>query len=626
MVKRLFYYIIFNLLFPILAYPQSGEMHPEIYDTIPRDTLETGKYFKKIENIYDSIESKAEQRKWSRSLLHSVIVPENKRDSAKNDRNSEDQFDRYRGKTIRNIRLIRLNPFGTTLSDTGFYRQTWLNDVANTVHVKTRKKVIQRQLLISPGDLVKPLELADNERLIRDLPFIEDVRIIISEVEGNVDLVDVTIITKDVWSTAFYPVFKDFNAGKLEMWDNNILGTANEFQDNIHWDGNEPKKWGNEAFFKSRNIFGTFIDARLHYQDVFDRQSIGADLERKFFTPNTKYAGGFSLYKTSYPLNVWYYDTSATKEYLSFEGLDFWLGRAFQLHQENHRQNTRKNIVLASRTYWITYEERPKFEGNDLLEFSNRFLWLNYIAFSSQKFYKTNLIYNFGRTEDIPTGFLAKWTFGQEFGEFQNRIYTAVDASGSAFFPQIGYLYGSAAIGGFIAPEKKFQQGVLRTEINYFSHLHDAGRFKFRHFANLYYIRGINRFTTERINLNDPTGISGLYRNDINGKQKIVINLQSVSFSPYYLYGFRFSFFAFTDIAFLGQQNSSLKDFKGYTSLGFGIRFRNERLVFPTFQLRFSFYPNISGMEFNDYLRFLGEEKLNPKNFYPGPPAEIRYR
>ena len=44
-------------------------------------------------------------------------------------------------------------------------------------------------------------------------------------------------------------------------------------------------------------------------------------------------------------------------------------------------------------------------------------------AFSRQKFYKTNLIYSYGQTEDIPYGLLINVTAGKEINEFKERIY-----------------------------------------------------------------------------------------------------------------------------------------------------------------------------------------------------------
>ena len=45
------------------------------------------------------------------------------------------------------------------------------------------------------------------------------------------------------------------------------------------------------------------------------------------------------------------------------------------------------------------------------------------------KFYKTNLIYSYGRTEDIPCGVLVNLTAGKEINEYKERFYTGINLS-----------------------------------------------------------------------------------------------------------------------------------------------------------------------------------------------------
>ena len=101
---------------------------------------------------------------------------------------------------------------------------------------------------------------------------------------------------------------------------------------------------------------------------------------------------------------------------------------------------------------------------------------------------------------------------------------------------------------------------------NYFTNLYILHQFKFRHFANLDYTRGINRNPLERIYINDKSGLTGLSRNDIYGGQKLVLNLESDAFTPYYLYGFRFVLFGFADFAFIGPEKSKFSNIDAYYS------------------------------------------------------------
>lgn len=56
-------------------------------------------------------------------------------------------FNKYRGKVIRNIIVVRLD-FGTSLTDTAKRFNNTLTHLANTFHHKTREKVIRNNLFL----------------------------------------------------------------------------------------------------------------------------------------------------------------------------------------------------------------------------------------------------------------------------------------------------------------------------------------------------------------------------------------------------------------------------------------------------------------------------------------------
>src|SRR5678815_4187640 len=82
-------------------------------------------------------------------------------------------FNRYKGKYIRNIIVRRLD-FGTPLNDTARKFETRLTHWANDLHHKTRESVIRKNLFFKPGDKLEPFLIADNERYLRDLPYLRD--------------------------------------------------------------------------------------------------------------------------------------------------------------------------------------------------------------------------------------------------------------------------------------------------------------------------------------------------------------------------------------------------------------------------------------------------------------------
>ena len=67
---------------------------------------------------------------------------------------------------------------------------------------------------------------------------------------------------------------------------------------------------------------------------------------------------------------------------------------------------------------------------------------------------------------------------------------------------------------------------------------------------------------------------------------------------------------------------------KGYalSSIGVGIRIRNDNLVFNTFQIRIGYFPNPPAYSNISPVNISGEQLLKPNNFEPGAPAIIPYR
>jgi hypothetical protein len=116
--------------------------------------------------------------------------------------------------------------------------------------------------------------------------------------------------------------------------------------------------------------------------------------------------------------------------------------------------------------------------------------------------------------------------------------------------------------------------------------------------------------------LNDPLRISGIYGlpevNDltIKASTRITGNYESVFYNTWKFFGFSFAPFGFTNISYLRSSGSTVKEGDIYTSIGAGVRTRNENLVFGTMELRAYYYPravgtmNIWNVVFNTTLRY----------------------
>ncbi|NJK98910.1 MAG: hypothetical protein HC905_31945 [Bacteroidales bacterium] len=111
----------------------------------------------------------------------------------------------------------------------------------------------------------------------------------------------------------------------------------------------------------------------------------------------------------------------------------------------------------------------------------------------------------------------------------------------------------------------------------------------------------------------------------LRGNERLNIHFETVSFSPWYFYEFRFVFFASAEFSFFGKKTNIWAN-PIYPGFSIGVRIRNERLVFNTLELRLHLYPNKPEYSRTQFLRISGEQVLTPENFATKPPAISTYR
>jgi hypothetical protein len=577
----------------------------------------------KEDRFYNRIEKQAKNNFWTREL-HDIIITDsrlNKPDTFKTTLSTK-TFEAYRKRPIRNIIIKQLPVFGPTISDTLQKPKTILEHTANRLHFQTRKFLIQKNLLFKEQDWVDPDVLADNERVLRSLPYIDDTKIDVLPLGSKTDSVDILVIVKDNWSMAFDLKIDNINTGNLDILHKNIFGFGQEIKNSALWDKTKRPGWGYESSYTIPNIAGSFFKGTILYNRSFGDQTLSFNLNREFFTPNIKYAGGFSFKNVK--SDIRYFQVSPPQNIpIEYNELGIWTGRSFLLTPKNTKRS-RQNLSFAGKIILDKFYDRPVITENSYYELHNKTLFLFSVIYTNQNFYESNLIYNFGRTEDIPVGGKLGLTTGYEFNEFHNRKYLSGEFATGKFLGTYGYLSTSAALGAFFN-RKETEQGILTANLKYFSNLFVVNRFNFRQFITLDLTKGISRFQREFITMNEKLGLTG-YRNDsIYGNQRFHIKGETVCFTPWKTYDFKFVLFMYADYTWLSGQSQNLFYGSPYSSFGFGVRLRNERLVFNTIQLRISFYPNIPPGRTN-FINLSGEPILSPPDFSPKAPKLTDFR
>ena len=565
--------------------------------------------------LYDSISGWAGNKPLLNNLVNLMIVKDSK---TKKDTKSKikglEQNREHEGKIINQIKILKIDVFGQGINDTLYLKTKNGNSFLNSTHIKTRDKVILNNLLIESGDNFNPSIIMDNERILRALPFIDDARIIPIPVSENE--VDILVITKDVYSLGAALDFDRLNSGLIRLYDLNLFGIGHRLQANIFFDYNEEASWGYGGSYSSENLFGTFIKTKLSYLNAFETETFYFSAKHNFITPEVKYSYGL-IQQVSYTQAE--FDTAVSPYPLRFYYQDYWVGRSFQISKNRNR------IILSGRYTSNNIYERPEIQNREYHQLQTYSLYLASLAYSKENYYRMNLIYNYGRTEDIPYGTLWNLTAGYESNEFFQSFYSSLEASYGSILPQKGYIYVKLGFGGFYN-EHVFDRGIFQVQSHYFSKLMKLKRFQIRQFVKFDYTNGIRRFEDEFIGIGGPDGIRGLRSDSLTGTQRLVLNLETVAFSPYYLYGFRFTFYTFADLGFIGASTDAILNREMYSGFGIGVRIRNENLAFRTFQIRFGFYPILPATYTARFIEFSGETYYRPGNFTTNRPSIIDFR
>lgn len=580
----------------------------------------------KSDRFYDSLKTKASKNKITKTALGFLLVnePVLGKFIGVEDLRNEEYYNLYKGKIIRNIEIIKLNVFGPSLKDTAAVSARWTDKIGNNTHVKTREFIIRNNLFFTKGDTIDPALLVDNERLLRELYYLKDASIQIAEVPGNPEFVDVLIVTKDVYSAGFYANLYNLESGVIEVYENNLAGLGHKLTGSIYLNTTENPPTGFEFNYNIDNIGGSFLKSRIQYLKSFDTERYGIELSRDFYSYSTKWAGSLKLYQTSSLDDIKKIDTTLLNVRLKYTTQDIGIGRSFLLKTSNWQYQNRTRFIIGIRYVNNIFYKGPEVSERYNFQYHDNQLILGGIAYSRQRYYKSNLIYGFGKTEDMPIGLLIQLTGGLEQDEFYKRPYWGLRLSKGVYYPKIGYLNAHAEFGGF-SNEGHIEQGTLKFTGQTISNLHYFNRLKLREFLSINYSRGINRFVDEKVYLN-TNDIWGFSSDNLFGIQKISFHSEIVAFSDLYIYNFRFLFFGFGDLGLIGPENRSIFSNKLYSGIGLGIRVRNENLVFKTFQIRFAYYPAVPNDTEQFYYLISGENYQKPVNFDPKIPYIIDYK
>lgn len=539
--------------------------------------------YAKSEVFYDSLRSRAYRSNITRQLHHLIVrSPTQYMYATDSIAKSASFFQAYEGKQIRKLTVSHVPVFAGNVQDTSTVVISMIGQWLNKTKRYTKLKLIVQNVLFHEGEEVDPAVLADSERILRSMPFIEDARIYVKpylDTQG----VEVNIVVKDRFPWALGGNYNSLQDFRLDLSNLNIQGSGNQLHGSYLYNQGESLKNGYEFSYVSQPLGSSFIQIEALLANHWQKNGTQLRVYKDFLSPEIKYGGEFALgdVETWRDVRI---DDSTYRLRVRRRYLDVWGGRAFQL-----RPGSRITLIPALRYMDANYLKRPEVQPD-----SNEFYHLRKLALGSTSirkvnYLKTNYILSFGITEDVPVGYAFSVMYGRNYSEFENNNYSGVKVGWAHYFSSFGYLFLSQEAGTFWDLESTDNMMSIST-LGYFSPLLSLGRTRIRNFLQLKYHFGNRLNIPQSIDLQE--GIRGVDESLAQSKSVLSGRIESVWFTPWYFYGFRFAPFAFYDFGKVSDARIQEAFNIYYDGLGAGIRIRNESLILRTFEWHVSWMPN----------------------------------
>jgi len=540
------------------------------------------------------------------------------------DKLRQKSYNSFTGKIIRNIDIITLDPFGYSASDPTIAKQNFLNKAGNGIHIKTQSTTIRNLLLFRKDESFNSLLVKESERLIRNQKYVHEVSFYVVDAGEKSDSVDIFIRELDKWS--IIPAGSISPSGiMVDLTDKNFLGYGHELRDAFSRNFTTGINTFN-TYYSIPNIRNTYISAKFHLGvDGYKNFARSLIVDRPFYSPVAKWAAGVFIDSQFKKDSIEDMNSVYVPINLKFNTQDYWAGKAQQIFKASTEEEFVANLILAARYLRIRYFEKPTELVDPFHIYSNEDFYSASIGISTRKYVQDRNVFKYGVVEDVPVGKVYGLTGGYQVRNNSGRLYLGLRFSFGNYI-KLGYLSSNFEYGTFFHGSHT-EEGVFTGSVNYFTELFEIGKWKFRQFVKPQVAIGLNRSSYDTLTLNDGYGLDGFKSPVLSGTSRLLITLQTQSYAPWNLIGFRFGPFLVCSLGMLGNAETGFKKSKVYSQIGLGVLIKNEHLVFNAFQISVSFYPVIPGIGY-DVFKFnsFRTTDFGFRDFEIGKPAKVIFQ
>jgi hypothetical protein len=277
------------------------------------------------------------------------------------------------------IGTIIIRPLDVYSSDEAGHGR--LYQLADSLHIETRKSVIEKFLLFREGDVYSPERLAETERNLRALQFLKSASVVASPPHDGI--VDVVVTTQDSWSIA-----PETQAGS--KGGKSTIG----------------------ATLAETNLLGLGKDLELGWNRGVDRTRIGVNYnDPAFFAPYWRAAFGYAVNSDGYdhrfmvarPFYSFATPWATEMSFTGFRQFDhlYGGGREIERFRQTHREIAASYGVRAVEDSFFLMRNSPQQVLPSDRQF--RYLFVRYDS-TANDFVKLNFVNKDIRYEDFNLG------------------------------------------------------------------------------------------------------------------------------------------------------------------------------------------------------------------------------
>ncbi|MEK6524107.1 hypothetical protein [Myroides odoratimimus] len=562
-----------------LSYAKVHYSEHEAPKLIERDTT----------RIFKNFEQKSKKTKVGR-FINKLVYKNNKKLIANApDIKTNQHLELGEGKVIRNIYIKTLDPFGFSDTDSLKKPKNKVEEIGNKLHFKSKNFTIKNFLIFKEGDRFDSLKIKESERLLRTQSFVRKVTMYPIPT-SHPDSVDVLVRELDSWS--IYPTGSiSTSSYRIKLRDRNFAGLGHDviLQYTNRY---KERKQGVYFDYTVNNIQNTFIRANLLYnKQTWGDYVKGVVVDRPFYSPYTKWAGGVTLSQNFRRDSLPDINNNYSYESRKYNTVDTWGGYSIPLFKSYKDKPVITNLRTSLRYIKQNYTESPQEQYDPYGFYRDQSTYLASVSLSSINYVQDQYIFNYNIIEDVQVGKVFALTGGMrdQYGK-RRAYYGAKLAMGG--YTRFGYFSGNIEWGSYFYGSNS-EQGALRLEGTYFTKLFMMGNWRFRHFFTPQFIYGYNRYDHIGDELRLDNVIQGIRAQKVTGSKRLAFAYQWQSYAPYEWKGFRFNPYFSFEGAFITNKSENLFDSKFYSRFSIGLVAYNDYLVFSKVALSLVFYPTM---------------------------------